>query len=130
MHITNAYVSGKDLLEENGEFVGIISVDDLAELSESALNNLLAAGKEMIDAYCQQSFDDKDKEIPYIVKLVNVQLVSAILSDPSKTAESIKDYSYNNNLNAFSNILSRLNFLKIGDETICGRKKSIKARVI
>ena len=122
-------MSGKDLLEENGEFAGLIPVDDLAKLSESALNNLLAAGREMIDAYCQQSFGE-DKEIPYIVKLVNVQLVSAILSDPSKTAESIEDYSYDNNLNAFSNILSRLNFLKVGDETICGRKKSIRARVI
>ncbi len=125
-----AYVSGKDLLEENGDFVGLISIDDLADLSESALNNLLAAGKEMIDAYCQQSFGDENREVPYIVKLVNVQLVSAILSDPSKTAESIDDYSYNNNLNAFSNILSRLNFLKVENETICGRKKSIRARVI
>lgn len=122
-------MSGKDLLEENGEFAGLIPVDDLAELSESALNNLLAAGREMIDAYCQQSFGE-DKEIPYIVKLVNVQLVFAILSDPSKTAESIEDYSYDNNLNAFSTILSRLNFLKIGEETIFGRKKSIRARVI
>ncbi len=124
-----AYVLGRDLLDENGDFAGLIPVDDLAELSESALNNLLAAGREMIDAYCQQSFS-KDKEVPYIVKLVNVQLVSAILSDPSKTTESIEDYSYNNNLNAFSNILSRLNFLKVGDETICGQKKSIRARVI
>lgn len=124
-----AYVLGRDLLDENGDFAGLIPVDDLAELSESALNNLLAAGREMIDAYCQQSFS-KDKEVPYIVKLVNVQLVSAILSDPSKTTESIEDYSYNNNLNAFSNILSRLNFLKVGDETICGRRKSIRAKVI
>ncbi|MEZ3515130.1 MAG: hypothetical protein K1W37_07650 [Lachnospiraceae bacterium] len=117
------------MLEENGEFAGLIPSDDLAELSEAALNNLLAAGKEMIDAYCQQSFGE-DKEVPYIVKLVNAQLVSAILSDPSKTAESIEDYSYDNNLNAFSNILSRLNFLKVGEETICGRRKSIRAKVI
>ncbi len=124
-----AYVSGRDLQGENGEFAGLIPLDDLAELSEAALDNLLAAGKEMIDAYCQQSFGE-GKEVPYIVKLVNAQLVSAILSDPSKTAESIEDYSYDNNLNAFSNILSRLNFLKVGDETICGRKKSIRAKVI
>lgn len=124
-----AYISGRDLLGENGEFAGLIPSDDLAELSEAALDNLLAAGKEMIDAYCQQSFGE-GKEVPYIVKLVNAQLVSAILSDPSKTAESIEDYSYDNNLNAFSNILSRLNFLKVGDETICGRKKSIRAKVI
>lgn len=124
-----AYISGRDLLGENGEFAGLIPLDDLAELSEAALDNLLAAGKEMIDAYCQQSFGE-GKEVPYIVKLVNAQLVSAILSDPSKTAESIEDYSYDNNLNAFSNILSRLNFLKVGDETICGRKKSIRAKVI
>ena len=117
------------MLDENGEFAGLISADDLAELSEAALDNLLSAGKEMIDAYCQQGFGE-NKEIPYIVKLVNVQLVSAILSDPSKTAESIEDYSYDNNLNAFSNILSRLNFLKVGDETISGRKKSIRAKVI
>ena len=124
-----AYVSGRDLQGENGEFAGLIPLDDLAELSEAALDNLLAAGKEMIDAYCQQSFGE-GKEVPYIVKLVNAQLVSAILSDPSKTAESIEDYSYDNNLNAFSNILSRLNFLKVGDETICGRRKSIRAKVI
>ncbi len=124
-----AYISGRDLLGENGEFAGLIPLDDLAELSEAALDNLLAAGKEMIDAYCQQSFGE-GKEVPYIVKLVNAQLVSAILSDPSKTAESIEDYSYDNNLNAFSNILSRLNFLKVGDETICGRRKSIRAKVI
>ena len=124
-----AYVSGRDLLDENWEFAGLISADDLAELSEAALDNLLSAGKEMIDAYCQQGFGE-NKETPYIVKLVNVQLVSAILSDPSKTAESIEDYSYDNNLNAFSNILSRLNFLKVGDETISGRKKSIRAKVI
>lgn len=117
------------MLDENGEFAGLIPADDLAELSEAALDNLLAAGKEMIDAYCQQVFGE-EKEIPYIVKLVNVQLVSAILSDPSKTAESIEDYSYDNNLNVFSHVLSRLNFLKVGDETICGRKKSIRARVI
>ncbi len=124
-----AYVSGKDLLDENGEFAGLIPADDLAELSEAALDNLLSAGKEMIDAYCQQGFGE-NKGVPYIVKLVNVQLVSAILSDPSKTAESIEDYSYDNNLNVFSNILSRLNFLKVGDETISGRKKSIRAKVI
>ena len=124
-----AYVSGRDLLDENGEFAGLIPADDLAELSEAALDNLLSAGKEMIDAYCQQGFGE-NKGVPYIVKLVNVQLVSAILSDPSKTAESIEDYSYDNNLNAFSNILSRLNFLKVGDETISGRKKSIRAKVI
>lgn len=58
------------MLDENGEFAGLIPVDDLAELSEAALDNLLAAGKEMIDAYCQQVFDE-EKEIPYIVKLVN-----------------------------------------------------------
>lgn len=116
------------MLNENGNFAGVIPMDDLADLSEAALENLLAAGREMIDAYCQQSFGEE--EIPYIVKLVNVQLVAAILSDPSKTAESIEDYSYDNNLNAFSDILSRLNFLKVGDETICGRKKSIRARVI
>lgn len=124
-----AYVSGKDLLDENGEFAGLIPADDLAELSKAALDNLLSAGKEMIDAYCQQGFGE-NKKVPYIVKLVNVQLVSAILSDPSKTAESIEDYSYDNNLNAFSNILSRLNFLKVGNETISGRKKSIRAKVI
>ena len=124
-----AYISGRDLLGENGEFAGLIPSDDLAELSEAALDNLLAAGKEMIDAYCQQSFGE-DKEVPYIVKLVNAQLVSAILSDPSKTAESIEDYSYDNNLNAFSNILSRLNFLKVGDETNCGRRTSIRAKEI
>ena len=45
-----AYVLGRDLLDENGDFAGLIPVDDLAELSESALNNLLAAGREMIDA--------------------------------------------------------------------------------
>ncbi len=127
--LMSAYVCGKDLLDENGEFAGVIPVDDLAELSEPALDNLLAAGREMIDAYCQKSFSE-EKEIPYIVKLVNVQLVSAILCDPSKTAESIEDYSYDNNLNAFSNILSRLNFLKVGNETIYGRKKSIRAKVI
>ena len=99
-----AYISGRDLLGENGDFAGLIPSDDLAELSEAALDNLLAAGKEMIDAYCQQSFGE-DKE-------------------------SIEDYSYDNNLNAFSNILSRLNFLKVGDETICGRRKSIRAKVI
>ena len=88
-----AYVLGRDLLDENGDFAGLIPADDLAELSESALNNLLAAAREMIDAYCQQGFGE-NKEVPYIVKLVNVQLVSAILSDPSKTAESIEDYSF------------------------------------
>lgn len=124
-----AYVTGKDLLDESGEFSGLIPTDDLSELSEAALNNLLAAGREMIDAYCQKSFSE-DTEIPYIVKLVNVQLVSAIMSDPSKTAESIEDYSYDNNLSAFPQILSRLNFLKVGDETISGRKKSIRAKVI
>lgn len=119
------YVTGKDLLND-GEYAGIIPADDLAELSETALDNLLAAGKEMIDAYCQKSF----AEIPYIVKLVNVQLVSAMLADPSKTAESIGDYSYDNNKDSFTSILSRLNFLKVEGETISGRKKSIKARVI
>ena len=43
-----AYVSGRDMLDENGEFAGLISADDLAELSEVALDNLLSAGKEMI----------------------------------------------------------------------------------
>lgn len=127
--IVEAYVAGKDLLDESGEFFGLIPADDLSELSEAALSNLLGAGREMIDAYCQKSFGD-DGEIPYIVKLVNVQLVSAIMSDPSKVAESIEDYSYDNNLSAFSQILSRLNFLKVDDETISGRKRSIRARVI
>ena len=95
----SAYVSGKDLRDITGDFVGVISTNDLGE-------------------------------IPYIVKLVNVQLVSAILSDPSKTTESINDYSYNNNLNAFSYILSRLNFLRVGEETISGRKKSIRVQVV
>ncbi len=125
----SAYVSGKDLRDITGDFVGVISTNDLEELSEAALENLLAAGREMIDAYCQKSFD-QEGEVPYIVKLVNVQLVSAILSDPSKTTESIDDYSYDNNLNAFSYILSRLNFLRVGEETISGRKKSIRVQVV
>lgn len=125
-----AYVSGKDLMDRTGEWVGIIPIDDLAELSEPSLDNLLAAGRELIDAYCQQAFDEPGKTIPYIVKLVNVQLVSAMLSDPSKAAESIKDYSYDNNFQAFSHILSRLDFLKTGEETIAIRKKSIKVQVV
>ena len=94
----SAYVSGKDLRDITGDFVGVISTNDLEDLSEA--------------------------------ELVNVQLVSAILSDPSKTTESINDYSYNNNLNAFSYILSRLNFLRVGEETISGRKKSIRVQVV
>lgn len=126
----NAYVVGADLTEEDGEYAGVIQLDDLANMSNAALENLLSAGREMIDAYCQKSFGIDGEEIPYIVKLVNVQLVSAMMVDPSKTAESIDDYSYDNNASAFTQILSRLDILKINDETISSRKKSIRARVI
>lgn len=126
----SAYVAGKDLLTESGEYAGVIPADDLAELSEKTLDNLLMSGKEMIDAYCHKSFGENGEAVPYTVKLVNVQLVTVMLTDPSKAGESIDDYSYNNNLSAFSQILSRLDILDIDGATISGMKKSIRARVI
>lgn len=125
-----AYVSGRDLLDENGEYAGIIPSDDINNLSQVALDNLLITGREMIDAYCQKSFGTDEENIPSIVKLVNVQLVYAMLVDPSKTAESIEDYSYDNNPFAVSQILSRLDMLSVNGETIASRKKSIRAKVI
>lgn len=125
-----AYVSGRDLLGENGEYAGIIPLDDINNLSQVALDNLLITGREMIDAYCQKSFGADGENIPSIVKLVNVQLVYAMLVDPSKTAESIEDYSYDNNPFAVSQILSRLDMLSVNGKTIASRKKSIRAKVI
>ena len=76
--LMSAYVCGKDLLDENGEFAGVIPVDDLAELSEPALDNLLAAGREMIDAYCQKSFSE-EKEIPYIFNIFSKMWITVRL---------------------------------------------------
>jgi len=120
------YIAGDDLFE-GGEYAGMIPEEDLAELSVVALNNLLATGREMINAYCKKSFSG---DIPYIVKLVNVQLLTAMLSDPSKDSESIEGYTYHNSQGAFEAILCRLDILEIDGRTISEKKKSIRARVI
>ncbi|MBE5977877.1 MAG: hypothetical protein E7249_01920 [Paenibacillaceae bacterium] len=65
-----------------------------------------------------------------MVKVVNAQLVPALIQDDTKNSESVDGYSYQNNLSAFSSILSKLDFLVIGGKTISERKRSVRARVI
>ena len=98
--------------------------EDLEQLSDISLQNLLNAGKDIIDAYCGVTFD-KAESVPNIVKLVN-----ALIRDDTKASESVDGYSYDSNLDAFAAILSKLDFLKPDGITIAERKKSIRARVI
>lgn len=103
--------------------------EDLEQLSDQSLQNLLNAGKDIIDAYCGMTFEGS-VAVPSIVMLVNAQLIPALIRDETKISESVDGYSYNNNMSAFSAILSKLDFLKSGEVTIAERKKSIRARVI
>ncbi|WP_313341279.1 hypothetical protein [Lacrimispora sp.] len=121
-----AYLTANDL-KSGGEFEGVVLEEDMEQLSDKALENLLKSGKDLIDAYCGTSFDDK---IPNMVKVVNAQLVPALIRDDTKNSESVDGYSYQNNLSAFSAILSKLDFLMIGGKTISERKRSVRARVI
>ncbi len=124
MEAMKAYVTVADL-KSNGEFEGLINIDN--KLPEQTITSLLAAGKEMIDSYCNYSFE---KEVPHIVKVVNIQLINAFITDMSKKQESIDDYSYTNNQAAFNNILSQLDSLIVNGEALNAKKRSIRARLI
>lgn len=123
-----AYISSADLRTE-GAYGGVVLEEDLEQLTEQSLQNLLDAGKEIIDSYCGMEFKSPG-EVPNIVKLVNAQLVPALIRDDTKTSESVDGYSYDSNLGAFAAILSKLDFLRPDGISIAERKKSIRARVI
>lgn len=124
----DAYICSADL-RSDGAYEGVVLEEDLEQLSDISLQNLLNAGKDIIDAYCGVTFD-KAESVPNIVKLVNAQLVPALIRDDTKASESVDGYSYDSNLDAFAAILSKLDFLKPDGITIAERKKSIRARVI
>lgn len=123
-----AYISPADL-RAGGAYEGVVLEEDLEQLSDVSLQNLLDAGGDIIDSYCGMMFSDP-QTVPSIIKLVNAQLVPALIRDDTKISEAVDGYSYNNNPGTFSAILSKLDFLKPDGTTIAERKKSIRARVI
>lgn len=123
----DAYIQASDL-KEGGQYEGVVLEEDIEQLSDKAIDNLLKAGKDLIDSYCGVKFEDG--AVPNMVKLVNAQLIVAMIRDDTKTSEAVDGYSYHNNMAAFSDILSKLDFLKLDGDTIAGRKRSIRARVI
>lgn len=109
------------------ETIDFLNTDEYEGVPQTTIETLISAGKEMIDTFLNgKTFQD----VPALVKVVNMELVRAMLADASKSAESIEGYSYTNNPSAFSNILARLNYLIIDDEPISETGKYIRARLI
>lgn len=115
--------------------MGYITVEELVELIDSekvegkspaSLQLLIDSGKELIDRYCGKEFTDA---IPSTVKVVNMELVRAMLNDTSKESETIEGYSYKNNPKAYEQILQKLdNFTS--DTAGWPKKRNIRAQVI
>lgn len=102
---------------------------DTQELSDDIIQIQINASKDMIDSYCKKSFPEDN--VPAIVKSVSLDLVRVLLMDITKQSESIGgDYSYTQNSNAFSQILARLNYVFLDEDTVGGYAKTVKARVI
>lgn len=124
--IMDSYIIAADL-RQGGQYEGVILEEDIEQLSDISLNNLLKAGKDIIDCYCGTEFKET---VPNMVKLVNAQLIPLMIRDETKLSESVDGYSYQNNMGAFSDILSKLDFLKPDGDTIAGRKKSVRLRIV
>lgn len=122
-----AYLSDSDL-KDGGCCQGIISDADLENLSDSAINTMAQAAKEIIDNYCGRTFES---DIPSLVKIASAQLIAIFLTDMSKTGESVESYSYTNDPNAFSNVLNILKFLpdEIG-ESVTSKARNINVRIV
>lgn len=112
-----------------------ITVNELKELidsekiegkSETSLKLLIDSGKELIDWYCKKQFEET---IPSTVKVVNMELVRAMLNDNSKESENIEGYSYKNNPKAYEQILKRLDSL-VSDSAGWPQKRKVKSMVI
>lgn len=109
------------------ETIDFLNVDEYEGVPQSTIETLISAGKEMITNF----FFGREFETPSpLVKVVNMELVRAMIADATKNAESIEGYSYTNNTSAFSNILARLNYVVIDDEPISETGKYIRARLI
>lgn len=116
----NEYVSYEETID-------FLNADEYEGVPQNTMEMLISAGKEMIINF----FEGREFENPSpLVKVVNMELVRAMIADASKNAESIEGYSYTNNASAFSNILARLNYVVIEDEPVPEIGKHIRARVI
>lgn len=106
------------------DMADVIAEDErLAGKSPASLELLISASKELIDDYCNKEFMEP---IPAIVKVVNMELVRAMAADPTKQSESVKDYTYQANKDAYKQILSKLSHLVVHsdppDELPAGKK--------
>lgn len=112
-----------------------ITVNELKELidsekiegkSEASLKLLIGSGKELIDWYCKKQFEEI---VPNTVKVVNMELVRAMLNDNSKESENVEGYSYKNNPKVYEQILKKLDSL-VGDSAGWPQKRKIRSMVI
>lgn len=109
------------------ETVDFLNSDDDDGVPQTTIETLITAGREMIDTFLHGK---KFETVPALVKVVNMELVRAMLADATKNAENIDGYSYTSNPSAFSNILARLKYLTIEDETLLEAGKYISARLV
>lgn len=109
------------------ETIDFLNTDECEGVPQSTIETLITAGQEMIDEFLNGR---KLERVPSLVKVVNMELVRAMLADATKNAESIEGYSYTANPSAFSNILARLNYITFEDEAIGEVGKYIRARLL
>lgn len=112
------------------EVKGLLGPDVLEDVSDAVIEVQIAASKDMVDGFCNKSFPDG--KVPSIVKSVSLDLVRVLLMDVTKQSESIGggDYSYTQNNKAFEQILARLKYVLVDEDTVGGHGKAVKARVI
>lgn len=108
------------------ELKDLVTNENMFLKNDTALEVLIASGKELIDNYSGKEFIDP---IPSTVKVVNSELVNVMLNDSSKESETNGDYSYKANSKAYEQILKKLDgFLE--DDEPANKSNSIRCMVL
>lgn len=108
------------------ELKDLVTNENMFLKSDTALEILIASGKELIDNYSGKEFTEP---VPSTVKVVNSELVNVMLNDSSKESETNGDYSYKANSKAYEQILKKLDGF-IGEVEPVNKSNSIRCMVI
>lgn len=108
------------------ELKDLVTNENMFLKSDTALEILIASGKELIDNYSGKEFQEP---LPSTVKVVNAELVNVMLNDSSKESESNGDYSYKANSKAYEQILKKLDGFLTSSEPV-DKSNSIRCMVI
>lgn len=97
------------------------------KFGEYNFREMALAASELIDAYCNANNIKISDPPQNIIKIVNKELVQAMMVDFTKSSEQTGDYNYSLNKDAFNTVLCKLDFLSDSSTSFV---KKIEARLI